>query len=149
MAPWSGPDRATSYLAASLGDGLLAQRVRDAVAAAHWFAERDDVDRRRMVLAGRGLGGLVALMAAAIMPGLRGALCLDTPESIEAVVRSARVTEPLDVFLPNLLRHTDVAELARAVGNVRFVRPRRANGNPRAAGNDAEASAWLWERLGM
>ena len=149
MAGWSGPDRATSYLAASLGDGLLAQRVRDAVAASRWFAARDDVDRARMVLAGRGLGGLVALMAAAVMPEIRGALCLDTPESIEAVVRSARVTEPLDVFLPNMLRHTDVAELAEAVGNVHFVRPRRANGSPRGSGSDAEASAWMWERLGI
>lgn len=149
MAPWSGPDRATSYIAASLGDGLLAQRVRDGAAATRWFAAQPDVDARRIVLAGRGLGGIVAILVAALVPGIRGTLCLDTPESVEAVVRSPRVVEPLDLFLPNLLRHADVAELSAAVGDVRFVRPRKANGMPREVGTDRDAAAWMWERLGI
>ena len=149
MAGWSGPDRATSYLAASLSDGLMSQRVRDGLAAASWLRAQAAVDPDRIALAGRGLGGIVAIMVAAILPGVRGTLCLDTPESVEAVVRAERVSEPLDIFMPGLLRHTDVSELARAVGEVRFVRARKADGKPRDRATDAEGVAWLWERLGI
>jgi hypothetical protein len=59
------------------------------------------------------------------------------------------VVEPLEIFLPSLLLHADVAELAAAVGGVHFVRPRRANGKPGEAGTEAAAAAWMWERLGI
>ena len=74
----------------------MAQRVRDGLAAASWLRAQAGVDPDRIALAGRGLGGIVAIMVAAVLPGVRGTLCLDTPESIEAVrpcpprVRAAR-----------------------------------------------------------
>ena len=40
--------------------------------------------------------------------------------------------------MPGVLRHTDVSELARAVGEVRFVRARKADGKPRDRAADAE-----------
>ena len=109
----------------------------------------DPVDPRRLVLAGRGLGGIVAIMVAALVPEVRGTLCLETPESLEAVVRTARVTESLEIFMPGFLAQADVGELASAIGDVRFIRPRRADGRAGVPGTDAEAAAWMWERLGI
>ena len=63
--------------------------------------------------------------------------------------RSPHISEPLDIFMPCMLRHTDVSELARAVGEVRFARTRKADGKPRDRATDAEGVAWLWERLGI
>ena len=149
LAPWSGADRLPSYLAASLGPGLLGMRVADAVASCRWLARQPEVDAGQMILAGHGLGGIVALMTAAIVDGVAGVICLDTPQSIEQIVAEDNQAWPLEIFQPDILKQFDIAELAEPVGPTRFVRPRDATGKALNDEDDGAATRWVLERLGM
>jgi uncharacterized protein len=59
----------------------LADYADDAAAAAKWLSRRDDVDKNRLVIAGLGDGGAVALLAAAREKGLDGVVTLDASGS--------------------------------------------------------------------
>lgn len=151
LAGWSGPDRWPSYMAAALGDGLMGQRVRDLVAAGRWLGDRDDIDSKHLALVGVGLGGLVALQAAALLaPAPVAVLTVDSPQSIEAIVAAPDYSWAQDVFQPGLLREGDVADFAEAL-QARAVRPRRPDGTPLAGDLADEGAAidWLWDALGI
>ena len=149
LASWSGRDRMPNYLAAGLDDGLLGQRTRDAVACCRWLAGQEGVDAGRMVVVGRGLGGIVALFAAAAIEGAAGVVCIDTPRSIEEIVGEGRQTWPLDVFMPRVLSRLDLPELAGALGDVLWVRQRDALGEALDARTEGDAAAWIDKRLGL
>jgi len=59
----------------------LADYADDAAAAARWLKERDDVDARRIVIAGHMDGGAVALMAAAKGNDIDGVVTIDAAGS--------------------------------------------------------------------
>jgi pimeloyl-ACP methyl ester carboxylesterase len=59
----------------------LADYADDASAAVRWLSKRDDVDKRRIVLAGRGDGGAVALIAASREKEIDGVVTLDASGS--------------------------------------------------------------------
>lgn len=143
LAGWSGPERWPSYVSGALGDGLLAQRARDAAATCRWLMAQQGVDPRRMVVAGRGLGGVVALLAAAMIEHVAGVVCIDTPASIEAVVGEPRYGWGVDVFMPRMLEFLDLEPLAEALAPVLWVRPRDAQGRALREESDGVATAWV------
>lgn len=149
LASWSGLDRWPSYISASLNDGLLAQRVRDAVVCTQWMLQQEHVDAKRIVFAGHGLGAVVALMAAAMVEQSAGVVCVDAPASIEDILRAERYAWPQDVFVPGILAHLDVQPLAEAVGPVLSIRPRDAMMQPLRDEDDGGIPAWVWGRLGI
>jgi pimeloyl-ACP methyl ester carboxylesterase len=149
LVGWSGSDRWASYVSSSLGDGLLGQRVRDAVAACRWLTGLETIDPRRVVLAGHGLGGLVALMAAAMVEYVAGVVCVDSPWSIEDIVAEPGYTWDRSVFLPRVLERLDVRPLADAVAPVLMVRPRDAVGHVLRDDPDSAAVEWVWKRMGI
>ena len=55
----------------------LADYADDVSAVVRWLSKRDDVDKRRIVVAGRGDGGAVALIAAARDNAIDGVVTLD------------------------------------------------------------------------
>ena len=59
----------------------LSDYADDVTAAVRWLKKRDDVDSRRIVLAGRGDGGAVALIATTRDNEIDGVVTLDTPGS--------------------------------------------------------------------
>ena len=59
----------------------LADYADDVSAAVRWLSKRDDVDTRRIVVAGRGDGGAVALIAAARDKSIDGVVTLDAAGS--------------------------------------------------------------------
>jgi fermentation-respiration switch protein FrsA (DUF1100 family) len=59
----------------------LADYADDVSAAVRWLSKRDDVDDRRIVVAGRGDGGAAALMAAARDKNIDGVVTLDAAGS--------------------------------------------------------------------
>jgi uncharacterized protein len=59
----------------------LADYADDVSAAVRWLSKRDDVDKRRIVVAGRGDGGAVALIAAARDKAIDGVVTLDASGS--------------------------------------------------------------------
>lgn len=142
LASWSGLDRWPTYMAATLDDGLLAQRVRDLAATCRWLVDQPGVDASRIVLAGHGLGGIVALMTAAVID-TAGVVCIESPESIEAIVGQPDHAWPLDVFEPTILQHFDVKDLADVVAPTLMHRARDGKGDILRDQPYSEAIEWI------
>jgi dienelactone hydrolase len=115
MAGWGSLDRYLAYATAALGDPVLAMRMRDALAALAYLRGQPGVDPARVVISGSGLGGVVALHVAAIDGQVQGVVAWDGPASFQLLVEAEHYTWPADAFLPNVLLHYDLPELAAAL----------------------------------
>ena len=80
---WNNIERILSYLSIAHGVPVLGYQVRDALIALEYFRSRPEVDPDRVILAGRGLGAIVALLCG----------CL-AAEKVEKVV----LVEPLAAY---------------------------------------------------
>lgn len=149
VAGWSGLDRWTSFVSASLADPILAQRVRDGLAATRWLAGQPGIDPRRLVIAGHGLGGVVALMTAALTEHVAGVVTLDAPDTIESIVAAPSYAWPADVFLSHVLEYFDIPTLAEAVAPVLAIRPCDERMRPLREEPDRVAVEWVWKRMGI
>lgn len=111
LAGWGSRGQWTVYIAAGLGDGLLAQRVRDGLAALAWLRRQPCIDGARIVVGGRGLGGVVALHVAAVDPHVAGVFSIDGLAAFEMLAESKEYDWTPDAFLPGVLRAYDLPEL--------------------------------------
>ena len=115
LASWGRIDRTLAYMSNALGDPLLAQRIRDGLAALAYLRGRPEVNPDRLILSGSGLGGVVALHVAAIAGGVRGVVVWDSLVSFRSLLEAENYPWPADAFLPNALLHYDLPELAAAL----------------------------------
>jgi hypothetical protein len=115
MAGWGGIDRYLAYATAALGDPVLSMRIRDGLAALSFLRSRPEVDPSRVVVTGCGPGGIVALHVAAVDGHIREAVAWDIPATFRLLVESEHYVWPADAFLPNVLLHYDLPELAAAL----------------------------------
>jgi dienelactone hydrolase len=115
MAGWGSLDRYVAYATAALGDPVMAMRIRDALAALAWLRTHPAIDPARIVLTASGLGGLVALHVAAIDGDVAGVVAWDGLSSFRSLLAAAQYPWPADAFLPHLLRHYDLPDLAGAL----------------------------------
>jgi uncharacterized protein len=76
----------------------LADYADDAAAAAKWLSKRDDVDTRRIVAAGLGDGGAVALLAAAREKNIDGVVTLNAAGSRGADLLLRQQEQVLDAL---------------------------------------------------
>ena len=135
MAGWGSMDRLTAYLSCALGDGILAIRTRCAAAMVTYMIEERGVEEGRVVLVGRGLGGAVALMAAALCGHvLRGVATWSGLASFQSLTESEEYTWPAAAFLPDALAHFDLPDLVRDLAMpVAVLNPLNAVRQPMAA----------------
>lgn len=112
IAGWGSVDRTLAYMSNALGDSLMAMRVRDGLAALAYLRRRPEIDPSRIVVTGCGLGGVVALHVAAIADPPHAVVAWDTLASFELLLEAEQYDWPADVFIPNLLLHYDLPELA-------------------------------------
>jgi len=125
MAGWGSTDRLTAYLSCALGDGILAIRTRCAAAlVSHVISERG-VAPADVVVVGRGLGGAVALMAAALIDAhLGGVVTWSCLASFQMLAAAEHYAWPAGAFLPDVLTRFDLPELAGALpGAVQILDP--------------------------
>lgn len=115
IAGWGGVDRALSYMSNALGDPLMAMRIRDGLSALAWLRQQSEVDPSRIVVTGCGMGGIVALHVAAIADAIHAIVVWDTLAGYELLLEAGRYDWPADVFIPNLLLHYDLPELAASL----------------------------------
>jgi pimeloyl-ACP methyl ester carboxylesterase len=142
MVGWGAPDRIISYMCAALGDPLLSQRTRDALAALAWLRVQG---MERIVIAGFGLAGWVALHAAAIDGNVSGVVTAYMPASLHDLVEAERYDWPAGAFWPEMLKHYDIPELAGALScPVRIFHPLGAQKQPPAA-HDPDIDAAIRE----
>ncbi len=114
LAAWGGVDRFMAYISAALGDPLMAQRIRDGLAALDYLRSRSEIDPAQIVVTGSELGGVVALHVAAI-GGACGVVTWDAPVSFKSLLAAEKYSWPADAFWPNLLLHYDLPELVAAL----------------------------------
>lgn len=114
LAGWGSMDRTLAYMSASLGDPVLAIQVRCAAALVRYLLYKRQVQASDIVFVGRGLGGAAALMAGALTPGLGGIVSLEGLASFQCLAEEEDYSWPSCAFLPKVLRHFDLPDLARA-----------------------------------
>ncbi|MHB1319512.1 MAG: alpha/beta hydrolase [Anaerolineae bacterium] len=114
MAGWGSVDRYLAYASAALGDPVLAMRVRDALFALGWLRTRPEVDARRIVLSASGMGSVVALHAAALDGAVAGVVTWGGLSSFRSLIAAETYPWPADAFLPRVLQHYDLPDLAAA-----------------------------------
>jgi len=143
---WGSRDRLLAYVSAALGDPVLAVRVCAAVAlleAFHRRMETDGVGEGDIALVGRGLGGTVALLAAALSERVDAVAAWSHLASFHGLAEAERYAWPATAFLPDALREIDVPEVARGLAasgrKVLLLEPLDAQRRPL----DAAASADL------
>ena len=117
-ASWGSMDRFLTYLSYGLGDGPLAVKARCLVSLAAEL--RGQGAAPRLVLVGRGLGGVVAALAAALIDDVAGIVLYDSLASFGHLLEADRYVWPAEAFLPNAVKEIDLPELlaAMAAGGV-------------------------------
>ncbi len=128
LAGWGGTDRFLAYMSASLGDPVMAMRIRDGLAALAYLRTRPEIDPKKIVVSGCGLGGLVALHVAATDRNVGGPVVWDSLVSFQALLEEENYTWPADAFLPNVLLDYDLPDLAALAANPVIVNPKDGRG---------------------
>jgi dienelactone hydrolase len=98
-----------------LGRPLPGQKVTDLLAVVQGLRTRSELQGRRVLVAARGATTVVAQFAAALEPAIGGLYLAGGLASFQRIVDTENYKYPLGNFVPNLLRHADLPELARSV----------------------------------
>ena len=109
------------YEALRSGNTLVGLRTRDVLAAVEYLLSRAEVDRRRIQVAGHGAGGLLVLYAAALDDRIQSAAVNGALLSYAAITESELYTHRSSAFVPGVLRHFDLPEVAALVAPRRLL----------------------------
>jgi dienelactone hydrolase len=115
MAGWGSREQWLAYNSAALGDSVMAMRIRDGFASLAYLRSRPEIDPKRIVIGGRGLGAVIALHVAAIDGNAAGVFALDGLATFESLAASETYTWTPEAFYPNVLTHYDLPELVGAL----------------------------------
>ncbi len=115
LAGWGGVDRCLAYMSAALGDPLMSMRMRDGLASLAYLRSRLEVEPEKIVVTGSGFGSVIALHVAAIDGALKGVVIWDPLISFRSLIETANYTWPADAFIPQILLHYDLPELAESL----------------------------------
>jgi hypothetical protein len=114
-------DESYAWSSLVLGKPLAGQRVTDLLAVVQGLCSRPDLNGRRLVLAARGTPAVPALFAAALEPAIDGLYLAGGLVSFQSIVETEDYNHPFGNFVPNLLLHTDLPELAASMAPRRVV----------------------------
>jgi dienelactone hydrolase len=92
-----------------LGRPLAGQRVTDILALVHALQQ---LGARRVIVAARGEMTVPALFAAALEPSIEALYLAGGLSSFASIVETEKYYHPFASFVPGILKHTDLPELA-------------------------------------
>jgi dienelactone hydrolase len=104
-----------------LGRPLAGQRVADLLAVVQGLRARPYLQRKPLVLAARGFPSVPALFAAALEPAIDRLYLAGGLVSFQSIVDTEDYNHPFGNFVPNLLLHTDLPDLAASLAPRRIV----------------------------
>ena len=104
-----------------LGEPLAGQRVSDLLAVVRGLRARPDLAARRVRVAARGTATVTAQFAAALEPGIDSLYLAGGLASYQRIVDSESYSYPFGNFVPDVLRHTDLPEIAAGMAPRRMV----------------------------
>jgi cephalosporin-C deacetylase-like acetyl esterase len=129
-----------------LGKPVIGQRVWDILRAFDYLASRPDVDTSKIQVIGQEEAGLAALMAAVLDERAHSILLTRMLVTYMSIVQSTDYSLPLGWFVPGILEHFDVPDLAAAL----YPRPAWVLDAVDASGNflsDAEVRQYYSQRI--
>ena len=104
-----------AYAAWFMNRSLLGMRVQDVVRTVDYAMQREDADGRNLHLIGKGNAGLWCLYAAALDQRIRSLICVRSLLSHRCLAQADRYLYSADVFVPEILLHLDLPQIAAAV----------------------------------
>jgi hypothetical protein len=110
-----------SWSALILGKPLLGQRVTDLLAVIRGLRARPDLRARRLVIAARGTATVPAQCAAALDQSVDLLYLAGGLSSFRSIAETENYSYPFGNFVPHLLEHTDLPDLARAMAPTHLV----------------------------
>jgi hypothetical protein len=114
-------DEMWAWASLVLGKPLVGQRVTDLLAVVEGLRGRQELSGRRLILAARGTPSVPALFTAAVEPTVDGLYLAGGLVSFQSIVETENYNHPFGNFVPHLLQHTDLPELAASLTPRRVV----------------------------
>ncbi len=132
LAPWNDIERILTYMSVANGRPVMGLRVRDALCALRYLRSRTDVDPERVVIAGRGIGGIVALHVAVMAEGIAKVVCVESLSHYGSFTEVFPFSWRQSAIIPGILKEYDLPEVAASFesGKVCVINPFDAAGKP-------------------
>ena len=108
------------YMAWEMDASLFGMRVQDVVRSVDYALSRPDVDRGSLRAIGRGRGALWLLFATALDPRITQSVCDGGLISYRTLTSTDRYLHAADIFIPGVLRHFDLPQVASLVADRRL-----------------------------
>jgi pimeloyl-ACP methyl ester carboxylesterase len=108
-------DTSMAYAAWSMDRSLLGMRVQDVIRSVDYAMQREGVEGRNLHLIGKGTAGLWCLYAAALDARISCLVCVQSLLSYRSLAQADRYLYGADVFVPQILLHLDLPQVAAAV----------------------------------
>jgi len=135
-----------AYAAWFLDESLIGMRVQDTIRSLEYAASRENVDRERIHVIGKGQGALWCLYAAALDERIPALICADGLMTYRCLTQTDRYLYGADVLIPGMLQNFDLPQVAaiRTSLSLTLLKPLDAMKNP-VTQSDAEHS-YAWTR---
>lgn len=104
-----------AYAAWFMKLSLLGMRVQDVVRTVDYALQCEHADDRNLHLIGKGNAGLWCLFAAALDPRITSLISVRSLLSYRTLAQADRYLYGADVFVPDILEHLDLPQVAAAV----------------------------------
>jgi hypothetical protein len=98
-----------------MDSSLLGTRVQDVMRCVDYATRREGVDAQRMYFVGKGRAALWCLYAAVLDERITNLICSGGLLSYRTLTTSDRYLYGADLFVPEILPHLDLPEIAAAV----------------------------------
>jgi len=105
----------TVMRALHVGKPIVGMQVTDLLAVFHYLKTRADVDPAHIAVFGKHNGGLVALYAAALEPGVWKVVCEDAVSSYLDIARAKVHRGVMDTLVPGVLLDFDIPDVVQSI----------------------------------
>jgi cephalosporin-C deacetylase-like acetyl esterase len=112
---WHQQEENYAWSSLIFGRSLVGQRVTDLLAVVTALRAHEAVGQRRLVVAARGKMTVPALFAAVVDPEINSVYLAEGLVSYRSIVETEEYDYPFANFLPKVLLHTDLPQMAAAI----------------------------------
>jgi len=119
-ASWHQDEEAWAWACLMLGSPLLGQRVTDLLALFSALVRRPEFAGSEITLAARGHVTVPALIAASLSPAVGSILLSSGLTTFRSIVEEEDYSYPFGNFVPSILKHTDLPQIASLLGTRRL-----------------------------